>query len=251
MRTKVLIGALIVGMLLMAALAGDVPETLEQVLVDIVEKKIEAMPETPDIDHETGVVSTVPLPIPEPESVAVAGGIVEGPDTGIVSSGPARITMVPKSPTISTCDPVRVFKEYKQATDAKAALVKEIAEVKAKVNSLSQRIAAYQETMDSLRKRSKGYKALSKVMKDMQVELADFVKTKDKELTTKRDALKESSIAAVSAAIAKVAKDKGCNLVLSQRAKSRGTVLYADDTLDITDAVIKVLNSKPETAKDD
>jgi len=157
------------------------------------------------------------------------------------------VPSLPKHPIIAVCDPTKVFTEYKKATELGTALEQEITQTREQVQAMAQQITTQQTALDGLKKkRGDEYEKLVEQIATLKAEYGLFVKTKSTELDAKRTALLKSSLAEVYVAIEQVAKDKGVNLVLSRRADSetRGSVLYADDTLDITDAVAAELNKE-------
>ena len=95
-----------------------------------------------------------------------------------------------------------------------AASESAVAEAKAKVSELQQKLQEEQVKMNQFRKR-----AQQLAQKGQKEDLAP---------------LQEKAVQAVSS----VAKDKGIDLVLAKNA-----VIFADDSLEITDAVIALLNA--------
>ncbi len=146
--------------------------------------------------------------------------------------------------TIATCNPQEVFAGYEKANALQVEFEKEIQQAKSQVQVAAKQIAIKQKELGDLKKRSDEYEKAFEALAGLKAEYAVFVKIRTAELDAKRNDLLNSGLTDVYAAIEKVAKAKGINLVLSQNTtiEGRGTVLYGDSALDITDAVIEILN---------
>ena len=72
-------------------------------------------------------------------------------------------------------------------------------------------------------------------------QLAEFDRDAKETLGKQRDEAVKNILDQIEAAVTSYAKEHGFELVLSERA-----VLYRVDALNITDPILKVLNSKPD-----
>jgi len=127
------------------------------------------------------------------------------------------------APFIATCDPQKVIDSYEKVKVGLEALNEKTTAAKQELQAKANQVQAKQDENAALRL---------------------FLDAKNKEFATERETLVKASLAEMNAAIAKVANDKGVNLVLAKRAETDvgDTILYSSSDLDITEAVIKELN---------
>jgi len=126
--------------------------------------------------------------------------------------------------TVAVCNSSLVLQAGQKAMAA------ELVDLQTEVAARNEKIATMQKEMDGTKKKKgKAYKAKGKELAVLKEVNADWMRQTNITVNTKlRDMAR--------AAIAKVAKDKGVNLVLDKN------VLYADESLDITNAVVNELN---------
>ncbi len=152
---------------------------------------------------------------------------------------------------IAVCDPRRVLDEYPKAMSAKISLgelTKKIQKARQTVRGLTATIKAKQDALDKMkkRKRPKAFEELT----TLKAQLVIFQRTRGGELDGEQKAIRAAMLTAeedVTTAITRIAKEKGISLVITKTPSQTGpVVLYSDDSLDITDAVLEELNKKDE-----
>lgn len=161
---------------------------------------------------------------------------------------PTGITKVSKHgvavfPTVAVCDIQKAFDGYKKAEALTKILDADTQKARQIVRQITKQIAIKQAELDKLKKRSDAYEKAFEELATMKAEHRVYVKTETAKLNERRSVLANSGLDDVRAAVAEVAKLGGLNLVLSQTG-NRSSVIFADDGLDITDAVIAELNKK-------
>ena len=145
---------------------------------------------------------------------------------------------------IAVCDAQAVYAGHTKAVAAKAALDAEIDLVRRQVTAAGKRIQEMQVALTvKKRRRGKEFEKMIEEFAETKAKYDLFVEVKESELNAKRVAILEAGIAGVQAAVTEVAKTRGVNLVL---VKTERQVLYADDSLDITEAVIEAVNKEVE-----
>ncbi len=150
--------------------------------------------------------------------------------------------------TAAVCDPIKAFAGYEKANVLTDELEKDVKLSKKQVQGMARQIIAKQRELNAFKKKKKGdeYLATFEQLATLKAEYKSFVTTRTTQLNERKDVLLKSGLADVYAAVDEVAKARGLNLVLNQRAENRSAVLYADDAMDITDAVIELLNGGGE-----
>lgn len=142
---------------------------------------------------------------------------------------------------VATVDVNKILNESKEAKEAKSELDKRSAEVRKKVEAPRAELQAMEKKLREAKVaenskeaeefRSK-YESYTKLVKESDEELRkEFMKT-NRELTDKAIKVIES-----------YAKENGIDLVLDHSEKVRGAVLYGSGGDDITDKIIREINS--------
>lgn len=160
-------------------------------------------------------------------SPMVIGGIEQGgwssPTDGPRDTEPAII------PTVAVCDSATIV----QATSA--ALREELGILRAEVQARNKAMDDKQAEIDGLKRKSgKEYEELVQQLADIKAANNIWAAQNSKAFTAKLRTVSRE-------AIAKVAKDKNIYLVLA-----KGNVLYADDSMDITETVVSEIAKKKE-----
>ncbi len=175
----------------------------------------------------------------------------------VIDNKPPRL----QSPSvkIAVCDPHRAFDKYKNVQDAIAALKTVVEQTKIQVDAKARAVVAKQKELDGIKKqKSKEYKATLEELITLKANLQASQTTANARIADQRKSIAVNAYADIYAAVATVAKERGISLVLTKdqpplatrsmvellgKLYYRRQVLYADDSLDITDEVIKVLNN--------
>ena len=162
--------------------------------------------------------------------------------------------------SIAVCDPHKAFDNYKNAQDAVVALKATVEQVRVQITAKAQAVVAKQKELDDIKKqKSEEYKLALQELINLKAEFQAFQATTSARVADRRRELAVNVYADIYAATATVAKERGISLVLTKDQPGLATrnitellaklyyrrqVLYADDSLDITDEVIEVLNEK-------
>ncbi len=147
---------------------------------------------------------------------------------------------------IAVCDPHRAFKTYQKVKDRRAELAKAIEAARV------QGQAKQKAVLDSEK-----LKASPEELIELKADLKAFLAIANDKISTVSRTISQDGYADVYAAIAKVAEQRGVEIVLSKeifplvskttaelrnKVYLRRPVLYSADALDITDDVIEMLN---------
>ena len=142
---------------------------------------------------------------------------------------------------IAVCDAQKVFDSHKAVAEAAKALKAEFAALQKQASVAVRKINTQKAELAKLKHGKKKYNALFEQIATATANLQAEVRAKDTAIKAKREALLKAGLAAADVAVEAVAKSKGIDLVLAQ-----GRVIWASDSLDITDDVIVELNKKDE-----
>ncbi len=157
------------------------------------------------------------------------------------------------APRIAVCDTRRELAEYPKAMSAKISLdelTKKIQKARQTVRGLTATIKAKQVLLDEMKVGRKKYPKAFEELTTLKAQLLIFQQTRGRELDGQQKTIRAVMVTAeedVKTAITRIAKEKGVSLVITKTPSQTGpVVLYADDSLDITDAVLEELNKKDE-----
>jgi outer membrane protein len=147
-----------------------------------------------------------------------------------------------KKAKVACIDNSKVISSYPGIKHAAKKLqVKEL-ELKAKADTLSQefqlKLREYEKNKSSMN--AKDIQTAETELRMMQDRYRHFSTVNDDKFKKEQVEVTEKAIEEINNVIAKYAKDKGYSIVLG--ANSTGSVVYADETIDITDEVIKILS---------
>ena len=149
---------------------------------------------------------------------------------GMAESGSQKVGFV---------DMGKIMKESKAAKSALASLQKEIEAKRAIIKEKNDKIAGMDKEVKSLKQDSSAWKEKrDKLAKEVE----DFNKTRvdyDGQLMKKNNELTQKIITEVQQVIKKVAASEKLTIILDKRS-----ALLADDSLDITDKVIKMYDAQ-------
>ncbi|HDZ39236.1 MAG TPA: OmpH family outer membrane protein [Marinobacter sp.] len=158
-------------------------------------------------------------------------------------------------PTVAVCDPHRVFDKYEAPKEAFKALELRVRQARTEVQARIQAVMAKQKELDAAKKKNK--EKLEADLIEMKAALKSFITVSDTRVADQRRKIAADAYLDIYNVVAKIARQRGITLVLTKdqpklstpnttellaRLYYRRSVLYADDSLDITDAVIEVLN---------
>jgi len=135
----------------------------------------------------------------------------------------------------------KVFTGYKKAMESEASFKKEVEKEQIKINALQAEIkkmqAEYDKKKDILKPEEK-----KKKEEELKGKIQEFTKKwseVNKKLDNRRKELEGKRIQEIKDAIKEYGKKHGYSVILDSRA-----ILYGEDANDLTDEIIKLLNSK-------
>lgn len=147
--------------------------------------------------------------------------------------------------SVAVCNPQAAFDNYEKAIAQQAAWNKEVAQTREQIQAMATQIANKQKVLDSMRTKSgKQYEKLVEELAVLKAHQATFVKTRSADLDRAKLTIRNTGLADVRAAARKLAWDKGYSVVLTTNS-----TLFVNYKLDITAAVIKVLNENNTATK--
>ena len=163
-------------------------------------------------------------------------------------------------PSVAVCDPHRAFDEHKATIEAMGKLAAEIKVATEQVRAKFKLVNAKKKEIDSLKKKKgKQYDSLTAQLVTLSTDARVFQAVANTRFATTKREIASGGYIAIYEATAKIAKERGINLVLTRdypklkgnsmndllnNLYNRRSVLYADESLDITDDVIKELNKE-------
>ena len=118
-------------------------------------------------------------------------------------------------------------------------------EYNALLQNYQEKVADYQKKQALLSDQAKQNREQELVA--MQGEIQQFTATKEQELGEKEVELLNPLLERVQTAIDEVASEQGLNLVLNTRAGGSPMILYADQSMDVTEAVLSKLGIQRST----
>ena len=183
----------------------------------------------------------------------------------LLSRGLAQAPAKPDSPAtrVAVCDVVALFKEYQKAKDLLAQLDTRGKQIKAEDANRAKEIQQLRESLGALVAGSKEYQARLTQMKKLTVERAVWQKLSEDEILADHRMLTEQMYREIVAAIEQVATERGFNVVIHRdsidiTSQTTGELLnkialrkclYAEASLDLTDAVLKRVNDTYQATK--
>lgn len=147
-----------------------------------------------------------------------------------------------KKAKVACVDNSKVISSYPGIEQAAKKLqVKEL-ELKAKADTLSQefqiKLREYEKNKSSMN--ASEILTAETELRMMQDRFRHFSTINDDKFKKEQVEVTEKAIEEINKVIARYAKDKGYSVVLG--ANSTGSVVYADEAIDITDEIISILN---------
>lgn len=140
---------------------------------------------------------------------------------------------------IATVDVTRIVNEFPDAVEKKEELDEASEKAKSKIESKGKELQALKDKLEKAK-----VSADSKEAESFRSQVRDFERMRaDAKTELERKFLKMNKDVTdkVMSKIESYAKSKNYDLVLDKSDKMRGTVLYGDDSADITDDIIKML----------
>jgi len=138
-------------------------------------------------------------------------------------------------------DLLKVYTGYKKAMESEASFNKEVEKEQVKINELQAEIkkmqAEYNKKKDVLKPEEK--KKKEEELKEKNQEFTKKLIEVNKKLNERRKEFEGKRIQEIKDAIKEYGKKHGFSIILDKRA-----ILYGEDASDLTDEVIKLLNSK-------
>ncbi len=157
------------------------------------------------------------------------------------------ITYMIFAETIAVIDSDRIFSTLGEVADAKELLETEIEEWEAHADSLQDDIDAIQTDLDYTmvmspeRRRSR-----EALLEEKSIELQEFLEYifgPGGLVESRNEELVSPIVANINEAVQEISKEEGYDIVFDTSA---GVVIYVENTLDITDAVLEKLSARSE-----
>ena len=157
------------------------------------------------------------------------------------------ITYMIFAETIAVIDSDRIFSDLGEVADAKELLETEIEEWEAHADSLQDDIDAIQTDLDYTmvmspeRRRSR-----EALLEEKSIELQEFLEYifgPGGLVESRNEELVSPIVANINEAVQEISKEEGYDIVFDTSA---GVVIYVENTLDITDAVLEKLSTRSE-----
>ncbi|MEW6607600.1 MAG: OmpH family outer membrane protein [bacterium] len=150
-----------------------------------------------------------------------------------------------KIPNIGVVDGKRIFEEHPEAKKAQELLKKELNERKKELETRSKEIRRLEESLKSNLLLSDEERAkIEKEIDKKKEEAIKYSQEAEEYLNEKEEELTRGISEKIYRLIKVTAQEKGIDIILENNY-----VLYADETLDITDDVIAKFKPKPATEK--
>ena len=157
---------------------------------------------------------------------------------------------------VGVCDVVEVFNNYQRAKDLTAKLNERRQAIKAESQKRSKAIDALRLELENYKKGSKKYEDTLNEIQRLSIEADAYLKYQDALALREHRKLTKDMYNEIKAMIARVARQRGVVLVLQREPDEITTentaellrqiysrkVLYADDSLDLTETVLLALN---------
>ncbi len=169
----------------------------------------------------------------------------------------ASASVLAAAPNVGVVDEQEVFKKYAKANDLQAEIRKSEESAQASVNERLKAVQQLEAELQGIDKRAQdpmlsenGKKAVGAEFQQKnasyqkaRAELQNFVNDARNTIQQRVGEMNKQIIADARVQAEKVAKAKGLNLVLG-----KGSVLYSDAALDVTEEVLKELNAAYKAA---
>ena len=169
----------------------------------------------------------------------------------------ASASVLAAAPNVGVVDEQEVFKKYAKATDLQAEIRKSEESAQASVNERLKAVQQLETELQGIDKRAQdpmlsenGKKAVGAEFQQKnasyqkaRAELQNFVNDARNTIQQRVGEMNKQIIADARVQAEKVAKAKGLNLVLG-----KGSALYSDAALDVTEEVLKELNAAYKAA---
>ncbi len=147
-----------------------------------------------------------------------------------------------KKAKVACVDNTKVISSYPGIEQAAKKLQAKELELKGKADTLSQefqiKLREYEKNKSSMN--TAEIQSAETELRMMQDRYQHFSTINDEKFKKEQIEVTEKAIEEINKVIARYAKDKGYSVVLG--ANATGSVVYADETIDITDEIINILN---------
>lgn len=187
--------------------------------------------------------------------------------TAALTSSLATPAAAPAAPTgrIAVCDIVDVFNNYQRAKDLTAQLNERRQAIKAESDKRNKAIDVLRQELEAYKKGSPKYKQTFSQITWQTIEAKAYLQYQDALALREHRQLTQEMYQEITKMIARVAKQRGFDLVLHREPEDLTTesttemlrqihsrkVLYAAETLDVTESVLASLNQAYKAAKAD
>jgi Skp family chaperone for outer membrane proteins len=169
---------------------------------------------------------------------------------------PAEAPTAPPLARVGTCDIVELFTNYQRAKDLTTQLNERRQAITAERDKRTKAINALQAELENYKKDSPKYEQTVDEIQRLGIEAKAYLEYQDALALREHRKLTKEMYAEIKAVIARVAKQRGLNVVLQRESDTLDTdnptemlrqiytrkVLFTEDGLDITDVVLTALN---------
>jgi outer membrane protein len=170
--------------------------------------------------------------------VSIAAAVLVGAPA-VVAPTQAHAADVPSVGKVAMVDMQRVLNETKAGQKARKSLEQSSASKEKKFEKRRQELEAEVAKLRSLS--GQQLAAAQEKLQQESLELQNMFMALEQELSQQQNKVLETMYRNASEIVAKLAKDKGLDLVL---VRDQMTVIFAKDTLDITTEVVKLYDQK-------
>ena len=194
-----------------------------------------------------------------PVIAVVVGGLLVLPDS---AAQPARRRAAPAT-RVAVCDIIELLNNYQRAKDLMAALKNDGERIDRERDARRKKIEQMNQQLDGLKLGSPAYRKLLDEMEEARFQGEAWLKCQGARGMREHHRLTKLLYADIRGAIAKISKARGIHVVLSFDRKELPTkstvqlaqimesrkVIWHDDSIDLTEAVLTRLNKEYEARK--
>lgn len=177
----------------------------------------------------------------------------------VLTSALAQPAAAPTAPVVArlgTCDIVELFTNYQRAKDLTTQLNERRQAITVERDKRTKAINALQAELENYKKSSPKYEQTVDEIQRLGIEAKAYLEYQDALALREHRNLTKEMYAEIKATIAKVAKQRGLNVILQREGDTLDTdnpsemlrqiymrkVLFTEDNLDITEPVLTALN---------
>jgi Skp family chaperone for outer membrane proteins len=169
---------------------------------------------------------------------------------------PAAAPAAPPAARVGTCDIVELFTNYQRAKDLTSQLNERRQAITVERDKRTKAINTLQAELENYKKASPKYEQTVDEIQRLGIEAKAYLEYQDALALREHRNLTKEMYTEIKAVIAKVAKQRGLNIILQREPDTLDTdspsemlrqiytrkVLFTEDGLDITDVVLAALN---------